>query len=51
MPWYDKYFFQIYWSSIALIFALSGASYASNNKPKKAKFKVEIEYKDTTKIK
>lgn len=49
MPWYDKYFFQIYWSSVALIFVLSGASYASRNKPKKPKFEVETQYKDTIK--
>ena len=51
MPWYDKYFNQIYWSTIASIFILSGLSYRYGDKPKKAKFDVKIEYKDTTKAK
>jgi hypothetical protein len=48
MPWWDKYFFQIYWGCIAGIFALSAVSYTHKPKTKKPKFET-IEYKDTIK--
>jgi hypothetical protein len=49
MPWYDRYFFPIFYTGVAVIIGLSVGSYFKKPKPKKANFKVEIKYKDTIK--
>ena len=50
MPWYSKYFDYIIYSTLACIVGISTANSVKNykNAKKKPKFKVETNFKDTT---
>ena len=49
MPWWDRYFYPIFYAGIFTIVGLSVTSALKKEKPKKKKFTVEIKYKDTIK--
>lgn len=49
MPWYDKYFFQVYWGVIASIVILSAAQATHTLRKSNHKNKVQTQYRDTIK--
>ena len=49
MPWYNKYFFQIFYSTVALILLGSTVQLRSTLKSTKKPVVVQKQYKDTAK--
>jgi hypothetical protein len=51
MPWYNKYFFQVFYGTVALILGMSAVQARKTYKDikRKPKFKVETNFKDTAK--
>ena len=51
MPWYNRYFFHMFYGTVAFILGASTVQSVKNykNAKKKPKFKVEISFKDTIK--
>ena len=49
MPWYDKYFYQIFFSTVALILLGSAVQLRSTLKSTKKPVTIQKQYKDTAK--
>ena len=51
MPWYNRYFFHMFYGTVAFILGASTVQSVKNykNAKKKPKFKVETSFKDTIK--
>ena len=50
MPWYNRYFFHMFYGSVAFILGLSAVQARKTYKEtRKPKFKVDVSFKDTIK--